>query len=334
MSRLNRFLLFLLGSSLLLSSCAAYRDTLIEKQAAGGIPKTAVLRDLRRVTPATLPDHAYREMDYGISPWFRSSQVAVSLTFDDGTLDQYLLGYSELAKRNIRATFFLITSFRGEQGFWQDGPDSRELLSWDQAREIARSGHEIGSHGRVHRLLLGRSGPVEEELRESRAKIEREIRKQKCVSFCWPFWKSDEESRFLASLYYLSARAGGPSPERYPDKNGGIPLPDPSDLYQINSLGILASSPLEVWLEAGQSITGKMGWAVINLHGIDDGTIPREALGWQALPLDIYRDLLEYISAQDAWIAPFGEVARYIHERQASALKLFRRSANRIILVL
>jgi peptidoglycan/xylan/chitin deacetylase (PgdA/CDA1 family) len=272
-------------------------------------------------------------MDYGIASWFRFKSMAVSLTFDDGTLDQYLLAFPELEKRGIKATFFVVTDPRGER-YWQDSEHRRALFSWGQAREMAISGHEIGSHGKTHSLLYGDDSFVEDQLRGSRLKIDQEIRSRRCVSFSWPYWKCDTESRELAQRYYIAARAGGPDPSRYVLKNGGLVTPNPYDVYQINAMGILSPDDLESWSVVADHITDKNGWAVINLHGIDDGTIDSRFLGWKALSIETFRGLLDYIVDADRWIAPFGRVSRYILERQAANIRLISVGRDSMILSL
>ena len=111
-------------------------------------------------------------------------------------------------------------------------------------------------------------------------------------------------------------------------------MPNPHDLYQINSMGILAEQPLEDWRKVGAEIIAKGGWAVINLHGVDNGEIPDEALGWEAMPLQNYRALLDYVLAQDLWTAPLGFVARYIYEREAAVLRLTANSEHYVVLQL
>lgn len=309
----------LLAASLFLSQCATYRpESLQSDQRLVDSPEPLVLR---RIEPASLSSYSYKAMDYGIAPWFRFKSTAASLTFDDGTLDQYLLAFPELEKRNIKATFFVVTEPR-DDGYWQDFEERRTLFSWDQAREMAVSGHEIGSHSKTHALLFGNGSFVEDQLRESRAKIDREIRSRRCVSFGWPFWKNNEESRSLARKYYISARAGGPDPARYALKNGGFVMPNPHDVYQINGMGILSLEQFDAWASIGEQIADKSAWAVINLHGIDDGLIDQQSLGWKPLSVDSFKSLLDHVEKTDRWIAPFGRVSRYIHERQAANIRL------------
>ncbi len=288
---------------------------------------------LRRIEPASLDSYHFKKMDYGIAAWFRFKSMAVSLTFDDGTLDQYLLAYPELEKRGIKATFFIVTDAI-EEGYWEDSEACRVLFSWDQAREMAVSEHEIGSHSKSHALLYGNGEFVEDQLQGSRSRIDREIRSRRCVSLSWPYWKSDAATRNIARRYYISARAGGPDPWRYTLKNGGVVTPNPYDVYQINAMGILSSDHFDIWSIAASHIEDKSGWAVINLHGIDDGMIEREFLGWQPLPFESFKSLLDYAVDQDRWIAPYGRVSRYILERQQAVIRLIRDGNNSITLSL
>jgi oligosaccharide reducing-end xylanase len=138
----------------------------------------------------------------------------------------------------------------------------------------------------------------------------------------------------MARWYYISARAGGPDPWRYPLKNGGVVTPNPYDVHQINAMGILSPDHFDLWSISARHIEDKSGWAVITLHGIDDGMIDREFLGWQPLPLESFRSLLDYIVYPDRWIAPFGRVSRYILERQEAVIRLISAGSDSITLSL
>jgi len=64
----------------------------------------------------------------------------VSLTFDDGTADQYLVR-PLLAAAGLRATFFVNSNTVGS---------SAAFLSWEELYELAADGHEIGGHTLDH----------------------------------------------------------------------------------------------------------------------------------------------------------------------------------------
>ena len=72
--------------------------------------------------------------------------VVVSLTFDDGLLNQYQLA-PLLAAQGVPATFYVNSGEINTGG----------TMSWDQTRELAAAGHEIGGHTLNHQRIGGAS---------------------------------------------------------------------------------------------------------------------------------------------------------------------------------
>ena len=309
---------------ILLSGCAGLEEARKEMPDGRLHPRRGAGGPAVSAAPLTRPAEDHRIVDYEIASWYQFKKAACSLTFDDGTLDQFLLAYPELEKRNIKATFFLITG-QSAKGYWNDNPVSRKVFSWDQAREIALSGHEIGSHSKSHPDFLLEKDSFEEELRDSRDKIEKEIPWQKGLTFCWPYWRNDKESRAAAGKYYLGARAGVGIPGNYPERNGGIPRATPDDFFRINAIGARNSDPNASLRKLCDRVFSSGGWFVPAFHGIDDGKIERDALGWEALPIRRFRVILDYLRGKGFWLAPFGTVIRYIKERDAAKLSLKNR---------
>jgi peptidoglycan/xylan/chitin deacetylase (PgdA/CDA1 family) len=68
------------------------------------------------------------------------AQTVVSLTFDDGTSDQFAVR-PMLARHSVHATFFVNTNKI------ESGPD---YLTWEQLSAIAADGNEIGGHTLDH----------------------------------------------------------------------------------------------------------------------------------------------------------------------------------------
>jgi peptidoglycan/xylan/chitin deacetylase (PgdA/CDA1 family) len=73
---------------------------------------------------------------------------AVVLTVDDGSASDLTHVAPELARRGQKALFFVVSGW---------GPPDR--LGADQVRELARRGHEIGSHSVTHSPLAVGRGP-------------------------------------------------------------------------------------------------------------------------------------------------------------------------------
>ena len=97
---------------------------------------------------------------------------SVVLTFDDGFKDCYTVVAPHLRQRNLPAAVFIIT----ERAFGRFVPKGESFMSWDQIRELAAAGIEIGSHGCSHLPLPELSlEEVTKELTESRAMLESNV---------------------------------------------------------------------------------------------------------------------------------------------------------------
>jgi peptidoglycan/xylan/chitin deacetylase (PgdA/CDA1 family) len=70
------------------------------------------------------------------------------LTFDDGAASA-LEAADQLARRSWRGHFFIATDLVGTPGF----------LTWDGVRELARSGHVVGSHSSSHPHRMAACSP-------------------------------------------------------------------------------------------------------------------------------------------------------------------------------
>ncbi len=77
----------------------------------------------------------------------------IVLTFDDGYADSYFNAFPALQAHNMIGTFFIITDFATQAA---DDPTYADYATWDQLREMAAAGMEIGSHSRNHPDLAGK----------------------------------------------------------------------------------------------------------------------------------------------------------------------------------
>jgi len=263
---------------------------------------------------------------YTIASWQGFKKAACSLTFDDGTLDQYVLAFPELQKRKLKATFFLITRYR-KRGYWNDGETKRRLFSWDHARQIREAGHEIGSHTRTHADLTKKKGLVRWEMSGSLSRLKREIPSIEGVTFAWPYWRNSEESKKIAAEYYLAARAGTGLVKNYKAMLETRKI----DLFSVDSLGMRRDQQDGQWQLQSERVYREGGWVVFCFHGIDDRRIDREWLGWDPITIHQFRETLNSVESDKIWIAPFGTVTRYIREKNEAVLSLVDAGENRLV---
>lgn len=114
----------------------------------------------------------------------------LSITFDDGYLDNFEVAAPILKRLGLPATFFVTTGFIGSLTI---PPWDRELprqpgwMSWDQVRNLVSMGFEIGNHTDTH-LDMGTADPVaiRADLEISRRKL-REALGASSPLFAYPF---------------------------------------------------------------------------------------------------------------------------------------------------
>jgi peptidoglycan/xylan/chitin deacetylase (PgdA/CDA1 family) len=115
---------------------------------------------------------------------------SLSITFDDGYLDNFEVAAPILKELGLPATFFVTTNFVESQSvpFWdKELPVQPGWMSWSQVAALSDDGFEIGCHTETH-LDMGAS-PLEAiaiELRNSKKILEQRLRKP-VELFAYPF---------------------------------------------------------------------------------------------------------------------------------------------------
>jgi peptidoglycan/xylan/chitin deacetylase (PgdA/CDA1 family) len=134
---------------------------------------------------------------------------SVVLTFDDGFQDFATMVAPELTRRNLPATVFVIT----DRVSGNLPPNGEAFLTWEEIRELAKSGMDIGSHTCAHPRLPDLSLPdVMRELSESQAAV-RMHTQQAEVALSYPFGQTSEQiSRMANSAGYSCAIASDCGP--------------------------------------------------------------------------------------------------------------------------
>jgi len=216
-----------------------------------------------------------------ICDWQGCAAGAASVSVDDS----YPSCRDILNQEGFRGTYYLA---------WTDTFSQAE---WDMWRSIYTEGHELGAHTISH----GDPDILEEdilkwELSANKSDILTNVGmpEEELSSFAWPRGDATEESKSIASDYFVSAR--GYHINELEDKN-------PADFMYIRSLNTphyhdAEYEPPDYFQTADEAeALGKWVNFVFHNECLDDGAI-------------------HYLSTKDLWVAPVGRVAKYIKERQ------------------
>ena len=127
----------------------------------------------------------------------------LSITFDDGYLDNFEVAAPVLRRHNLPATFFVVSSFIGSDtvAAWDRGLTAgREWMTWDHVRQLSDQGFTIGCHTKTH-IDMGKASTntIRNELSESKAQIEQEIG-QTVDLFAYPYGGSEHISQSAKQL--------------------------------------------------------------------------------------------------------------------------------------
>ncbi|MBZ5512377.1 MAG: polysaccharide deacetylase family protein, partial [Acidobacteriia bacterium] len=268
--------------------------------------------------------------DHQITPWKHNYAAAASLGFDDGLPSQVDYAVPLLNARGLKATFFVVPS--GVPVIPTGGD-----VTWDQWRQVAAQGHEIGSQSFSDPdLTTLTDSDLRYQLSQSQLVINQNIPSQSCITLAYPFGTSNSHVQAVTSEYYATGRGAwaeleGGDLNFYEDPDPAWPLPPNVDLgsYKAVNFFDIAGNNLRDTLPLS-NIYNKLDFAIAHnawydmyVHDIDSG-----------FSSDDLAALLDYIVARNIWMARLGEVAQYMRERKESTLSVLSSDSSAIQLSL
>ena len=247
--------------------------------------------------------------NHEITLWKENKPGAVSLTFDDGFVSQYSVGVTALNEFGFKGTFFVITDFASTDP---------NFASWDNWRNAANEGHEIGSHSKTHSYLTSLStAKIQEELFGSKTEIDNQIESQKCLTIAYPYGDyNNDVIGVVNDAGYIAGRS----------VEWGINSP-PYDFASINAIFPDSAKANGVTMESQTDLAEQTGqWIVVGFHRLDGEDDP------YAIPEYRFREYIEYLNTKDLWVDTFGSVTKYIRERDSASLSVVSSSSEAIVL--
>jgi peptidoglycan/xylan/chitin deacetylase (PgdA/CDA1 family) len=204
-----------------------------------------------------------------------ANKGTVVLTFDDAEISHYTNVASLLSKYGFNATFFVCEFPVKKPG------DEKELMDWNQIRELHKKGFEIGNHTEHHKDLTKLSlQDVKKEVGYIEQKC-KEFGIPQPISLAYPGNRCDSISQSIVKeMGYKFARTGG---ARYykikEDSRMAIPSYTviSSDKYQTRTMNAL------------QNLSGD-DVLVLTFHGVPDILHPKYSTS-----IEFLNEILQYL---------------------------------------
>ena len=276
-----------------------------------------------------------------VKKWADDKKSAFTISFDDSKISQFTEVRPILNDYGLKATFFVIT------GQVTDNIPNWEYGFWWQFDSLAHEGNEIASHTVTHPQLdtlavgsINQPGTLIYELYQSQKTIEQKIPGYKCISFAYPYCVYNNSIINTLSKYYESARTCG-AYSNPPNIIG-------SDLYKIQAVDIYFNHPRGTLTddEAFNIYTNNVitqsisqgGWA--NYYGHDvlpwnqiSDTANSDTTGCSTY---FFNKLCNWVAQEsdsnNIWEATFGNVTRYIKERDNFYSNIVSSTNNQIVI--
>jgi len=286
-----------------------------------GLPRVLADSAARVAGLARLARKQRQNVAARIAPFAWDSPGAVSITFDDGSHDQFDRAAPLLNRYGFKADFGLVATWTGPEPGWHAEPDGTSFLRIGvaEAKQLLAQGHRIASHGMSHELPKSRPDQLAEDVAGARALLEQQLGASVNV-FHYPYSAAGPEvSGAVRQAGFWFARTAG---ERYN-------APASFDSYRLSSFAMY-SETLPSLREFKRVVTGGRGqWTVLLYHHVLEPdsrelqTMARHNVEhtYSVTPLTFGRQV-RLARNTGAWVAPVDDVGRYLLQYRRAKLNL------------
>lgn len=244
---------------------------------------------------------------FEVGTWQEFKSAAVSYTFDDNCPNQLATVVPMFNNLGFKLTLFTVINW---------GPN------WTGLQNAANNGHEIASHTLSHNSLntLSDANQTTEYL-NSKNSINDHIKGQTCLTIAYPNCVVGNSA--LCSQYYMAARGC----------QGYVESTTPTNFMNISSIICGSQGSVKTASDFNAKVdnaASSKGWCVFLMHAIDGDS------GYSPTQSSELSAHLNYINSNinKFWVNTFGNVARYIKERNNVSLTVISNQSNNITIQL
>jgi len=276
---------------------------------------------------ADLPDASTMDPTpyFTIDLWSGGAKAALSFTLDEGLAEPYNLLMPQVEAQGWKMSFFVYTQQADQE------------KAWNLIIQAHKNGHEVANHTFSHPDLTKLSAAqIDNELKLGNDALKKHLGAGAALqSFAYPYEETNSNVWKVVQMYHRYARGG----------DGGKPVPpNPLELNDAKNpnWGDLAAKantsdiPLANW-NSWIDTTVKSGkWFIEEWHGVCNNA-KTVCGGWKPRTIDEFRKHFAHIKSfgSDLWVAPMGQVGRYIEEREnAPTFTIYSWSAAKAMITL
>lgn len=249
------------------------------------------------------------EPQVSIAPWKGGKCAAVALTFDDWTPGHPAIVVPELQRRELVATFNVITG---------------NVSDWDPLRTAVALGNEVANHTVTHPHPCDSALFYDREVLAAKQRIEAEIPSQRSLTFAYPYGELTDSLRlYLQRQGYVAAR-GVQSPSTadylYPRAAG-------YDYFDTKSFSVMTETTLADYLAQLDSVKQGGGMLTFLYHSVYSGEVKDFSYAW--VVDTTFRKQLDALQRYDFWVATYADMITYHRLRGASKIEKVEQNGSR-----
>ncbi|MBN1758158.1 MAG: polysaccharide deacetylase family protein [Chitinispirillaceae bacterium] len=241
------------------------------------------------------------ESPFEVGTWANFCQGAVSHTFDDNTAGQTGTAQPMFDAKGFHMTLFTVTGSMNP--------------NWAKMKTAFAKGHEIASHSVTHAQTM-----PDAECPTSQATIRQQVPGEPCITIAYPNCNVPNPQNELKRCYIAGRIC-----------NGQIEKKTPSDFYRIGAImgGSAGTNSASGFNSKANEAASSGGWLVWCHHGVGN-----DGHGYSNTATDALQGNIDFLdqNRNKIWTETFGNVARYIKERDAVSLTV-KSSDNQSITV-